>query len=343
MDNQLAQLISDYQAAVGSAIFQMSESGIEIPSSNIEWLDLDIPAHGELKSGIKYFKHGFGCWVHLPEGKVDFDFGENGQIDGIDEWRLWSFCQDRLNTYGFDTQQALFDCIGHALEKGELIASSHNLYYVVDSVKSLGEEAARILAAGCALPHWTQDSVQVLSSQCFESANLMLEHYEAINLLWSKKGKLNSANRLKFRVHLLSWLGYLNTTAEGFRDMNMWLLLKNKRPTSFLELIAKCGEIGNLEKRHADDLRTLRNDTFHLRADDEAIKQFFSDDGERMEWARELHSAFASFFPSYRTLAEVHYLCSGRFGESQIRQESRERRKKKTEKTAANLQTRQVA
>ena len=123
----------------------------------------------------------------------------------------------------------------------------------------------------------------------------------------------------------------------------MRLLLQNKRPASFLELIVKCDELGKLEKRHADDLRVLRNNIFHLRTDNEAIRQFFSDDGKQVEWARELHAAFASFFSDYRVHAEVHYLCSGRFGESQIRQESMERRKKKAEKATAKLPAAKVA
>ena len=334
MDKQLAQLISDYQLAVGTAVLLMSNSDIEIPSNSSGWLDLDIPANGELNNGIRYYKHGYGCKVHLSEGEVDFDFGRQGQIDGFDDWFLWKFCQGRSNTYAFATQQALFDCVQHALKEGKLVASSHDLYYVADSVKTLGEDAARILTAGCALPHRTRDSVQALSSQCFASANLMFEQYEAVIRLRTKEQKLSRANGLKLRVYLLSWLGYLNTTAEGFKKMNMRLLLQNKRHASFLELIAKCDEIGKLKKRHASDLRALRNDIFHLRTDNESIMKFFSDDGERMEWARKLHAAFASFFSSYSILAEVHYMCSGRLGESQIRQKSAERRKKKAEKTA---------
>ncbi|MBT9519978.1 MAG: hypothetical protein IV101_03705 [Dechloromonas sp.] len=329
MDERLAQLISDYQRAVGTAVFLMSESGIEIPLNINDPLNLNIPAQGELNGGIRYVKHGYGCWVHLPEGEVDFDFGQRGEIDGFDEWRLWKFCQHRPNTYAFDTQQALLDCVGHAFKEGKLAASSHNLYYVVDSVRSLGEKAARILVVGCALPHWTRDSVLTLSSQCFDSANLMFEHYEAVKRLLTKEQKLSSANILKFRVYLLSWLGYLHTTAKGFKDLGMRRLLQNKRPESFLDLIAKCNEVGKLEARHTDDLRVLRNNIFHLRTNDEAIRQFFSDDGKRMEWARGLHTAFASFFSDYRVLAEVHYLCSGRFGESQIRGKSTKRRKKK--------------
>lgn len=342
MDERLSQLISDYQRAVGTAVFLMAESGIEIPSNINDLLNLNIPAQGELNGGVKYLKHGHGFWVDLPEGEVDFDFGQQGEIDGFDEWRLWLFCQRRPNTYTFGTEQAFLDCFGQALKDRKLATSSYDLYYVVDSVKLLGEEAARILTAGCALPHWTRDSVLMLSSQSFESANLMFEHYEAVNRFLTKDQELSSANRLKFRVYLLSWLGYLHTTVEGFWKLNMRLLLQNKRPASFLELIAKCDELGKLTNRHFKDLHVLRNNIFHLRTDDEAIRRFFSDDGKRMEWASGLHAAFASFFSDYRVLAEVHYLRSGRFGESQIRQEGTKRRKKKAEKAMAKLQAAKV-
>lgn len=329
MDERLAQLISDYQRAVVTAVSLMAESGIEIPSNLNDLLHLDIPAEGELNGGIKYIKHGIGFLVHLPEGEVDFDLGQYGEIDGFDEWRLWQFCQERPNTYAFGTEKAILDCIRHAVKEKKLAASSHNLYFVVDSVKLLGKETARVLTAGCSLPHRTRDSVLTLSSQCFDSANLMFKHYEAVSRLVTKEKKLSSSNKLKFRVYTLSWLGYLHTTADGFRGLNMRLLLENKRPESFLELLAKCDELGRLEKRHADDLRILRNDIFHLRTDDKAIRQFFSDDGERIEWAKELHVAFASFFSDYKILAEVHYVYSGRLGESRVRQEGKERRKTK--------------
>lgn len=105
-------------------------------------------------------------------------------------------------------------------------------------------------------------------------------------------------------------------------------LLRSKRPPEFVELISQCDELGSLEKTYADDLRILRNDTFHLRVDGESIKRFFSDDGERLDWARRLHAAYGSFFSSYRILAEVHYFHTGRFGESQFRAEQEVRRRR---------------
>lgn len=337
MDKQLAQLIADYQRAVGTIASLMSKSGIEPLSQISESLNSNVPIQGELNGGVRYFKNEHGYCVHLPEGEINFSFGQQGEIDEFNEWHLWKFCQRQPNIYAFDSQQSLLNCVEQALQKRMLFATPNTTYYVVDSIKLLGVEAARILATGNALPHRTRDSILMLSSQCFDSANLMFEHYDAVNRLLTKRQNLSDSSRLKFRVYLLSWLGYLHTTVEGFEHAGMRLLLQNKRPESFLELIPKSDKIGKLVKRHANDLRVLRNDIFHLRTDNEALKQFFHDDGKRMEWAKELHSTFASFFSAYRVLAEVEYLYSGRFDESQIRQENIKRRIKKAEKSTTKL------
>lgn len=336
MEKQLAQLISDYQAAVGAAIALMSKSGIETPSNINDWINLDIPANGELCNGIRYFKHGQGCTVHFPDGGVDFDFGRRGQIDGFDEWRLWRFCQNKGGKYPYDTQQTLSTSISLALQKGYLVAEAQGVFYVADSVALLGEDVAQILVTGCALPHWNRDSVEMLSAQCFDSADVMLKHYLAVDQLWTKKQRLSKSSRLKLRVYILSWLGYLHTTTDGFKRLKMRFLLKSKRPASFVELIAKCDALGKLAKRYSEDLRKLRNDTFHLSTDDEAIRKFFSDDGERLVWARELHAAFESFFSSYRVMAELHYLTVGRYGESRLRAESDVRRNKRNLQAKVN-------
>jgi hypothetical protein len=87
MNEKLLSLIADYQATVRRAVILMSRSGIEIPSSSFAWIQTDIPFRGTLDDGVPYFKHGAGCEVIFETGPVDFDFGENGEIDGFDLWR----------------------------------------------------------------------------------------------------------------------------------------------------------------------------------------------------------------------------------------------------------------
>lgn len=54
---------------------------------------MDIPFRGQLEGGISYFKHGIGCAVGLATGTVDFDFGDDGEIDGVDLDRLTGFAR----------------------------------------------------------------------------------------------------------------------------------------------------------------------------------------------------------------------------------------------------------
>jgi hypothetical protein len=101
MDSRLSKLIADYQAKVAAAVAILESAGIPRPSTNREWVKTMIPHEGSLGNGFSYCKHGFGCRVRGPEWQVDFDFGDDGQIDGFDAGRLYDFAGARLPDYGF--------------------------------------------------------------------------------------------------------------------------------------------------------------------------------------------------------------------------------------------------
>ena len=96
----------------------------------MEWACLDIPQQGELSGGVKYFKHGYGCAVHLPSGTVDFDFGEQGQITGFDAWRLIGFAAGGLGAYGFSSEQDIKNDFQASVEAGEIVSSNFILCYL---------------------------------------------------------------------------------------------------------------------------------------------------------------------------------------------------------------------
>lgn len=327
MNNQLAQLISDYQTSVRTALHLMKQSGIPLPSTCVDWVETDIPLCGELKGAISYYKHGIGCAVRLPAGEIDFDFGEKGEIDGFDSWRLLHFAGSRLAEYGFDTEDSPDASFKTAVKSGSLAYSGNTLYYVTDSVRSLSVESLKILQ-NHGLPHRSRDSVLLLYATCYLSGDLMREHYVKLDHKLKKNGHLSQSDQVKFRTYLFSWLGYLRATWEGFEKLSMRLLLQHKRPEDFRELISKFDAIGTIQKLHKVELRELRNSVFHLRDDNKAIDQFFANDAKRLAWAGELHAAIAEFLSTYRILCEVHYLMHDRSGESQIRQQHVKLRKK---------------
>ncbi|MEX9912559.1 DUF6896 domain-containing protein [Providencia huaxiensis] len=130
MDSRLRDLINDYLKRVSEAMELMKLSGFELPISNNAWAGNSIPQSGELHSGIRYFKHGYGCAVHLRTGTIDFDFGEHGEFNGFDFWRLSGFAKDNLSQYGFQTPDELKQCFDAEITKSNLLYSGYILYYL---------------------------------------------------------------------------------------------------------------------------------------------------------------------------------------------------------------------
>jgi hypothetical protein len=123
MDARLALLIQDYRSAVATAVRLLCESGIPLPESHVDWVCNGISHTGALRRGIKYFKHGSGCAVHLPGGTVDFDFGEQGEIIWIDAWHISTFADERLAEYGFASSRELIQTLRQAIATEDLLVS----------------------------------------------------------------------------------------------------------------------------------------------------------------------------------------------------------------------------
>jgi hypothetical protein len=68
-----------------------------------------------------------------PTWGVDFDFGDEGQIDGFDAGRLCLFARKRLPDYGFDSEEDIWLAVKEAADAGELRFSGNILYYVTES------------------------------------------------------------------------------------------------------------------------------------------------------------------------------------------------------------------
>jgi hypothetical protein len=130
MDQRLARLINDYLAAVFAAVKLLEQSGIVRPASNSEWAGMQIPQVGVLEGGVKYFKHGYGCAVHLQSGPVDFDFGDKGEINGFSVNGLAGFAGAGLAQYGFESATELETCFRFELTSGSIVKSDYILHYL---------------------------------------------------------------------------------------------------------------------------------------------------------------------------------------------------------------------
>lgn len=131
IDTRLIRLIHDYQDAVRCAVESLEATGIQRPKSWTDWVGYDVPGTGELATGGKYFIHGFGCAVKTLEFCVDFEFGEHGEIDGIDFHRMENFARNHLQTeYGFADSTELHSAIKASCDAGEMVESGYILWYL---------------------------------------------------------------------------------------------------------------------------------------------------------------------------------------------------------------------
>lgn len=130
LDDRLARMISDYLDRVADAVAVLERAGYRRPQTDMDWTVMDGPPHGELVPGYRFYKHGIGCAVKGPGWAVDFDFGEQGQIDGIDPWRLKQFAEPRLASYGIRSTEEIDTLFSAACAAGELVFSGYILFYV---------------------------------------------------------------------------------------------------------------------------------------------------------------------------------------------------------------------
>ena len=130
MDSRLHSLIVDYLAAVARAVDLLKEGGIAMPESNLAWACNGLPHKGILPGGVPYFKHGYGCGVEFETGLVDFDFGQSGETDGFDFWRLACFAGDRLSQYTFTSKEDLRECFQSTVDSGAFVSSTYMLHYL---------------------------------------------------------------------------------------------------------------------------------------------------------------------------------------------------------------------
>ena len=144
MDTKLQRLVSDYQTVVSRRFTQLrTELGFAAPESDVAWACNDLEQKGRLSDGAQYFKHGYGCAIKGATDSVDFDFGENGEIDGFAASSLWEFAVASKKDYGFASQEDIAAAITRSAAEGALRFSGSILYFVQKKEANQPSEATR--------------------------------------------------------------------------------------------------------------------------------------------------------------------------------------------------------
>jgi hypothetical protein len=129
MTAELRSLVEDYLAHVREAVALLNASGIPTPESSRALALSGVPGTGTLADGSKCRKHGYGCEVVVRGRLVDFDFGQRGEIHGIDLWRLIEFAKDDASLYGFSSAAELKEAFESSTASGEIVRAG-TLSYV---------------------------------------------------------------------------------------------------------------------------------------------------------------------------------------------------------------------
>lgn len=98
MNATLDSLIEEFRAAQDIGVSTLVNAlGIPRPSSDLDWLHYccqnGLHSIDELH-GVGIYAHGYGVELKIGSLTIDFDWGENGEPDGFDAWRLWNFRLD---------------------------------------------------------------------------------------------------------------------------------------------------------------------------------------------------------------------------------------------------------
>ena len=131
MLRELEDMIERFRFAQDNAaklLFQ--EIALPIPASNRDWVTYSIESGLTSKrqlSGFPIRVHGFGIEISLAEYTIDFDFGDAGELDGFDAWRLWNFYEENQIPQ-FADQLQIAAMLKTAHDQARLIKDFH-LYY----------------------------------------------------------------------------------------------------------------------------------------------------------------------------------------------------------------------
>ncbi len=140
MQPELQSLIGDFVATVAQRFAQLQrEVGVATPTSSTAWATNGLKK-GTLSDGAIYSKHGVGCLIEASEKGVDFDFGDCGEIDGFDAWRLLQFAEISNGQHAATDKKKIQALLDSALAAGE-IEKRGSLYYLRKKRNSFRLEA----------------------------------------------------------------------------------------------------------------------------------------------------------------------------------------------------------
>lgn len=105
--------------------------GVRLPRSPREWVGICGETglyHARWVNGVEVYSHGYGIELTFADCAIDFDWGEAGEPDGFDVWRLWNFASSNALGAPFPTHAEVRDWVESASAAGELTRDFYLCY-----------------------------------------------------------------------------------------------------------------------------------------------------------------------------------------------------------------------
>lgn len=128
MNPALLNLIEKFRAAQDRAVAFITGTlrdvlGIRLPTSQYDWLlicnETGLSFVNKV-NGVEVYTHGYGIELTFPDLAIDFDFGDHGEPDGFDVWRLHFFSRCNPKLVPLAEYAVVKEWIDEALATGEL-------------------------------------------------------------------------------------------------------------------------------------------------------------------------------------------------------------------------------
>lgn len=131
MNQELERIIGLYQSAVAELFPRLAKHlGTQLPITNNEWAIKPYAQRGTTRCGIQYFIHGYGVALKHQTTEIDFDLGAEGQINGIDPWKLWDFLESNKIKTSFSSSKEIENAVKAEVAQGNMVYSGYMLYYL---------------------------------------------------------------------------------------------------------------------------------------------------------------------------------------------------------------------
>lgn len=138
MHPALLTLIERFRAAQDRGVAFVADVlgptlGVRLPGSDREWVKICGQTglcFVQWVNGVEVYSHGYGIELTFPDLNIDWDWGEHGEPDGFDVWRLHWFARSNAGRRPYPSYAVVSDWMKAALAAGELYRpGEYGLYY----------------------------------------------------------------------------------------------------------------------------------------------------------------------------------------------------------------------